>query len=260
MILKKLYDYAQNAEGIPAKGTELKEIPYVIVIDSQGRFLRFECKRIDKHSCATFIVPQGVQRISAPKTNTLWDNGKYVLGFEEKDAACHDLFVERIRLIAERHPDDESVAAVSRFYDTPAEEIRRSMETDPLYNDAMDSYKSNFSFRLEGDNLIMAEKIYLAESFDDADEGAGKKGICLVTGEYDNIVRTTTPTPLPGNSPMAALVSFQVNSGYDSYSKSQAYNAPISTGAEWGITAALKQMLGKESRNKANIGKRTFLF
>lgn len=260
MILKKLYDYAQNAEGIPKRGTELKEIPYVIVIDLQGRFLRFECKRTDRRSCTTFIVPQGVQRTSAPKTNTLWDNGKYVLGFGEKDAACHDLFVERIRKIAERHSDDESAAALSRFYETPIEEIRRCMETDPLYNDAMDSYKSNFSFRLEGDTLIMAEKTYLADGFDEVPEGVGKNGVCLVTGEYGNIVRTTTPTPLPGNSPMAALVSFQVNSGYDSYGKSQAYNAPISTDAEWGITAALKQMLGKESRNKANIGKRTFLF
>lgn len=262
MILRRLYEYALNAKDIPARGTELKEIPYVIVIDAQGHFLRFECKRIDKRRCATFRVPQGVQRTSAAKTNTLWDNGKYVLGFEEKDAVCHNLFVERVREIAKRHPDDESIQAMRRFYDIPVEEIRRSMEPDPLYGDAMDSYKSNFSFRVEGDSLIIAEKIGLAEGIDDASGDAEKKekGVCLVTGEYGDIVRTMTPTPLPGNSPMAALVSFQVNSGYDSYGKSQAYNAPISAEAEWAVTAALKHLLRKESRNKANIGRRTFLF
>lgn len=260
MILKQLYEFAHNAGDIPARGTELKEIPYVIVIDESGRFLRFECKRIDKRNCATFIVPQGVQRTSAPKTNYLWDNGKYVLGFEEKDAVCHNLFVDRVRRIAERHPEDRSAQALSRFYDMPINEIRSQMEADPLYGDVIAAYKGNFSFRLEGDNLIIAEKIHLIEGFEESQEGSEKKGVCLVTGEYGDIVRTMTPTPLPGNSPMAALVSFQVNSGYDSYGKSQAYNAPISASTEWAVTAALKKLLGKESHNKANIGKRTFLF
>lgn len=261
MILKRLNDFTHSvANKIPPRGTELKEIPFVIVIDTSGKFKRFERKRIDKHKCVTFIVPQGVQRTSAPKTNTLWDNGKYVLGFDKKDAKCHDLFVEKIRKIAELHKEDVSIQALSRFYDVPAEEIKGLMESDPLYNEVMDSYSSNFSFKLDGDNEIIAEKLYLLEGLSPDATEKEIKGRCLVTGEYGPLVRTTTPTPLPENSPMAALVSFQVNSGYDSYGKSQAYNAPISADAEWAVTTALKYMLRKESRNKARIGKRNFLF
>lgn len=59
---------------------------------------------------------------------------------------------------------------------------------------------------------------------------------------------------------MAALVSFQVNSGYDSYGKTQAYNAPISTDADELISAAIKKLKDKDSINKVKIGERMFLF
>ena len=49
MILKSLYDYAQVAKDkLPKEGMEWKEIEFVIVIDREGRFVRFESKRIDK--------------------------------------------------------------------------------------------------------------------------------------------------------------------------------------------------------------------
>ena len=56
MILNALYDYAYSAKDIPARGTELKEIEYVVVIDRNGRFLRFESKRINKRQCMQFLV------------------------------------------------------------------------------------------------------------------------------------------------------------------------------------------------------------
>lgn len=87
-----------------------------------------------------------------------------------------------------------------------------------------------------------------------------ESGRCLVTGVKGPLVRTTTPTPLPDNSPMAALVAFQVNSGYDSYGKSQAYNSPISADAEETFSAVLKRLLGKDSRNKIRLGNRMLLF
>ena len=79
MILKALYDYYHRLGTLPPPGMEEKEIAYVIVIDAEGRFLRFESKRIDKKRYASFLVPKSVSRTSAPKPNTLWDNGKYFL-------------------------------------------------------------------------------------------------------------------------------------------------------------------------------------
>jgi CRISPR-associated protein Csd1 len=65
---------------------------------------------------------------------------------------------------------------------------------------------------------------------------------------------------IPGSQATAKLVSFQVKSGYDSYGKEKGGNAPISVEAESAYTTALNKLLGKDSRNKFNIGSRTFVF
>lgn len=259
MILQKLYEYYNRLGTLPPPGSELKEIEYVIVIDRNGKFKRFESKRIDKKKCASFIVPKGVGRTSAPKANSLWDNGKYVLGLAEDHKASNSLFVEKINEIAERNPDDASVQAVKRFYDIPDGERMLQFECDPLFDAVQGSLSSNFSFQLEGDDCLVAEKLSLAAGNDEsADDSID--GICLITGKYGPLARLTSATPIPGNSPGAALVGMQVNSGYDSYGKSQAYNAPISKDAEFCYTSALKALLGKDSHNKLKVGDRIFLF
>lgn len=260
MILKSLYDYAKMlGDKIPPEGLELKEIEFVIVIDAEGRFKRFESKRIDKRRCAAFMVAKGMKRTVAPKPNTLWDNGKYVLGLDESDQKCNSLFIDRVRLIAQDHPDDLSIKALVKFYDMPRDERERLISADSLYEDVRQSYGSNFSFRLETDDCLIAEKSYL---FLDLTDSSSETviGRCLVTGTKGPIVRTATPTPLPGCLPMASLVSFQKNSGYDSYGKKQAYNAPISFEADALYSAAIKKLAAKDSRNKVWINKRLFLF
>ena len=48
MILKALYDYYNRCDNLPAKGMEEKEIGFLIVLSSEGRFLRFEDCRTGK--------------------------------------------------------------------------------------------------------------------------------------------------------------------------------------------------------------------
>lgn len=261
MILRRLYEYALSlGDEIPPMGMELKEIEYVVVIDHNGHFVRFESKRIDKRRCTSFLVSKAVSRTSAPKTNTLWDNGKYVFGFEKSHEKYHSLFVERVKEIRRRHPDNPGITAMYKFYESSAEKRKAEMEKDPMYEDVASSLAKNFSFRLDSEDKLIAEdkSLYLGETYEEDEQP--RYGRCLVTGEYGRIVRTTTPTPIPDNSPMAALISFQINSGYDSYGKTQAYNSPISIQAESLITAALKKLLSKDSRNKIRIGNRMFLF
>ncbi|MDE6443357.1 MAG: type I-C CRISPR-associated protein Cas8c/Csd1 [Muribaculaceae bacterium] len=257
MILKTLYDYSiSHKDSIPPQGMEWKEIENVIVIDREGNFKRFESKRIDKRRCARFLVAKGVKRTSGAKSNILWDNGKYVLGIGDKAQKCNSLFIDIVKDIARTHPEDTSINAIAQFYVKNQEE---KMKADPLYENILESLASNFSFRLEEDDLLIAEKNHLFSHLLNENDTI-VEGRCLVTGEYGPIVRTTTPTPLPDNSPMAAIVSFQVNSGYDSYGKTQAYNSPISVKAEEAVAAVLKKFLGKDSRNKFRLGNRVFLF
>lgn len=134
MILKSLYDYAQAcSDSIPPSGMEWKEIENVIVIDSEGNFKRFESKRIDKTRCARFLVAKGFKRTSAPKSNILWDNGKYVLGKGDKKGKCKALFVDIVKDIYAKHPSDPSIAALFKFFTQPESTQEARMSSDPLY-------------------------------------------------------------------------------------------------------------------------------
>lgn len=269
MILKALYDYYKRMEAhLPAFGMELKEIHYVVIIDKNGNFLRFESKRIDKKLTTQFCVAKGFKRTSAPKSNILWDNGKYVFGFNPEDKKCHDLFVDIVIDLAGKYKEDSSIQALKKFYTRDINEIKRLFESDILWDEISKSLSSNFSFQLEGDDVLIAEKKELIKDYLTPSDGnpsgkskdGPKTGVCLITGKKSPIVRLTTATPILNCQSVASLVGIQVSSGYDSYGKSQAYNSPISEEAEFAYSTALKKLLGKESKNKYTIGQRIFLF
>ena len=85
MILKALYDYYQRSgEEVAPLGLEYKQIGFIIVLDKDGHFLRFEDRRLDKKSAQQFLVMKSVGRSSAPVANYLYDNSQYVFGYSDK--------------------------------------------------------------------------------------------------------------------------------------------------------------------------------
>ena len=264
MILKALYDYYKRCDNLPAKGMEEKEIGFLIVLSPKGEFLRFEDCRTGKDHARIYLVKKHVGRSSAAVANYLYDNSAYVLGYSDKsngkEQLYFDTFKTQIEDIAKAFPDSNEILAVKAFYDNSREEIIQTVSQDPLWEDIKKNLSkkySTFSFRIEGDLRIVAEKkeILQLEEKDSSDAT-----FCLVSGEYGVPVDTTTATMIPGSQATAKLVAFQVNSGYDSYGKSKCGNAPISEEAEFAYTTALNSMLQKGSRNKFMLGTRTFVF
>ena len=264
MILKALYDYYKRCDNLPAKGMEEKEIGFLIVLSPKGEFLRFEDCRKGKDHARLYLVKKHVGRSSAAVANYLYDNSAYVLGYSDKsngkEQLYFDTFKTQIEDIAKAFPDSNEILAVKAFYDNSREEIIQTVSQDPLWEDIKKNLSkkySTFSFRIEGDLRIVAEKkeILQLEEKDSSDVI-----FCLVSGEYGVPVDTTTATMIPGSQATAKLVAFQVNSGYDSYGKSKCSNAPISEEAEFAYTTALNSMLQKGSRNKFMLGTRTFVF
>ena len=264
MILKALYDYYNRCGNLPAKGMEEKEIGFLIVLSSEGQFLRFEDCRTGKDHARTYLVKKHVGRSSAAVANYLYDNSAYVLGYSDKSTGKEQLYFDtfkaQIEDIAEAFPDNNEILAVKAFYNNSREEVIQTVSQDPLWEDIKKNLSkkySTFSFRIEGDLRIVAEKkeILLLEEKDSSDAT-----FCLVSGEYGVPVDTTTATMIPGSQATAKLVAFQVNSGYDSYGKTKCGNAPISENAEFAYTTALNSMLQKGSRNKFMLGTRTFVF
>lgn len=265
MILKALYDYYHRCGNLPAKGMEEKEIGFLLVLSPDGDFLRFEDCRIDKDHARVYLVKKHVGRSSAAVANYLYDNSAYVLGFSDKSNGKEQLyfntFKKKINAIAEAFPDNKDVEAVKAFYTNSRESVMQIVSQDPLWEDIKKNLSkkySTFSFRIEGDLKIMAEKREILQ-LDHCDE-AGAESLCLVSGKHGAPVETTTATMIPGSQATAKLVAFQVNSGYDSYGKTKCGNAPISEDAEFAYTTALNSMLQKGSRNKFMLGSRTFVF
>ena len=263
MILQALYEYYKRCDNLPRKGMELKEIGFLIVIDKEGHFLKFEDRRIDKKQAQQFLVKKHVGRTSALAANHLYDNSGYVLGYSEKgDAqAQYQTFKDKVNAIFELHPDNPDITAVHKFYQEEQSAVFELMQKDSLWPEILKNLNkkfSTFSFLIEGDTEIVAAKKELLDLLENDVNDCDQ--ICLVSGERGHSVETTTATMIPGSQATAKLVSFQVNSGYDSYGKEKGGNAPISEEAEFAYTTALNYMLRSDSRNKFLIGNRTFLF
>ena len=91
MILHVLTQYyqrkAESDGGVASEGFENKEIPFVIVIDKQGKFIQLEDTRELKNKkkvARTFLVPKGLGRSGSKSyevSNLLWDHYGYVLAY-----------------------------------------------------------------------------------------------------------------------------------------------------------------------------------
>ena len=177
-----------------------------------------------------------------------------------KEKKYFNTFKQKILSIYNVYTDSLDIKAIYSFYEQGRDVILDEIQKDSLWEDIKKNLSkkySTFSFRIEGDTKILAEKRELLQLKNDINGGSD---LCLVTGQHGTLVDTTTATMISGSQATAKLVAFQVNSGYDSYGKTKCKNAPISQEAEFAYTTALNTMLGKDSHNKFRVGNRTFLF
>ena len=267
MILKALYDYyLRSGEDVAPLGLEYKQIGFIIVLDKDGHFLRFEDRRLDKKSAQQFLVMKSVGRSSAPVANYLYDNSQYVFGYSDKGdldsmRKYFDTFKSKVAEIYGMYSENKAIQAVYAFYQQEPSAMVEAMQQDALWDDIaknLNKKYSTFSFLIDGDTEIVASKRDLMNLATPEDTVEGK--LCLVTGKHSKTVEVTTATMIPGSQATAKLVAFQVNSGYDSYGKTKGNNAPISEDAEFAYTTALNHMLRPDSHNKFMVGNRTFLF
>ena len=282
MILKALYDYYNRSieydnNSLPKFGMMNAKISFVIVIKRDGEFVRIKDERTNGEG-KTFVLPKGVHN-NGITPFLFWDNCMYVIDYSNANKPLkeselsvpekvkkwkksldtarqkHKAFVEQCNKIYKEtnHPDFE---AVVRFYEN--DELVK-LKGDDLWKEIEKSPIVNISFQIEGAKTLVACNPLLQNYVEKDSE---KKGICLITGKKTNLVRVATPTPLPFTSSKnsASLVSFQKDSGFDSYGKTQVYNSPISIEAEFGFSTALKQLMSRDSRNKFIIGNRLFVF
>ena len=279
MILQTLCDYYRRQQDeLPPPGFERKAIPFIIVLDRDGRFVDIEDTRDgnDKRDKGRpFVVPQGVKRTSGVAANLLWDGLGYVLGVVSEvratqlDAAklekeqgrtreAHLAFVQRIRDAFPAPIDDEGVRAALAFLERGDFNM---VFTHPLWPE-LNKSTGPLSFRLDGDLQLICQREAVRQAVMAAEQNTGTvRKRCLVSGNQDVIARLHPAIKgvRGAQSSGANLFSFNFAAAC-SYGKEQGQNAPVGEYAAFAYTTALNQLLRAGSRQKLPVGEDTFVF
>ncbi|MEI7824956.1 MAG: type I-C CRISPR-associated protein Cas8c/Csd1, partial [Chlorobiaceae bacterium] len=271
MILQALYDYYQRKAADPEsniapEGFEWKEIPFVIVIDKEGYFVAFEDTREGdgkKKKAKPFLVPAAEKKTVGVKANLLWDNIEYALGANPRERDDIDnrksAFINRLK---ETFTDDASASLIAPLVvflqNDPVTQITDKETENELWKEIFEN-NSNVIFRVLGSQdstLCDTMNPYMLKNNTLEDDG-----ICLISGLRAPIARLNASIKgvRGAQSSGAALVSFNLKA-FESYGKSQNYNAPMGEPAAFAYTTVLNMLLGKDSKNKVQVGDTTTVF
>jgi len=266
MILQALKEYYDRKPDLPRAGFEMKEIPFVIVLDRLGNPVSLnETTEIQgkKKRAKTFLVPQTVKRSLRIAANILWDNPEYVLGVVLKGnakrvAAQHAAFQKRIADLGET--TEPGLIAVRKFLvrndkaqllETFGEPWKRLVESG-----------GNITFQLAGEKYIVAETSFVRDAIGRAaGGGVGGKALCLVSGSEDAIERLHAAIKgvWGAQTSGANIVSFNQDS-FCSYGKEQGANSPVGKTAAFAYTTALNHLLSKDSKQRMQVGDASTVF
>ena len=198
-------------------------------------------------------VPQMVSRSSRVSANFLCDNSKYILGVdaEGNGGRVQDCFEAGKQRHLEILKDVHSAAAesVKNFFQTwKPEEAKENPKLQELWDEITDG--SNLIFLIDGKECQDDEAIQNAWNQQILEGGAETEGVCLVTGKRADIARIHTAIKgvQGAQSSGAALVSFNAPA-FESYGKTQNYNAPVGKYAAFAYTTALNYLLSQKAHS-----------
>ncbi len=272
MILQALDDYyrrksADPRSGLAPEGFEPKAIPFALVIDRDGHFIQLADRREGtgkKKEAPLRLVPQGVKKTSGVAANLLWDTAEYVLGVDtrgrpERVAEQHAAFVGRIRETFRETPADAGVHAVLAFFERHLEEALARLCLDPAWAEVRET-NPLMSFQLVEDSGLVCQRPAVAAALGAAEEGA-PDGRCLVSGEPARIERLHPAIKGVWGAQTSGgnIVSFNLDA-FNSYGKTQSFNAPVGKRAAFAYTTALNHLLSKGSRQRVQVGDASTVF
>lgn len=276
MILQSLVDLYDrrsqlgDASDQPAPlGFENKEIPFLIEIDTNGNFLQFLDVRQGEgksRRAKPRLVPQGEKKTSGVKANLFWDTAEYVLGCPvelkgkitkpERLQQQHSAFRQRIHELPATVQADPGVRAIRTFLDTlDLDQLAR----EPLWAEIRTT-NPLMSFIIAGNTELVCQQAAVRSALSETPP-ADADGICLVTGEQAPIERLHAAIKgvWGAQTSGANIVSFNQDA-FASFGKWQGANAPVGKDAAAKYTTALNDLLGRGSRQRAQVGDTSMVF
>ena len=276
MILQALVKHYENLveeEKVSKQGWCSVKVSYEIELSKEGEIKNIICLKIEEERGKktvirpqNLLVPEMVTRSSGVSANFLCDNAKYLLGISQEKDEKDKKRAEECFLAARdkhlsllNHAEGEMAKAICLFFQNWKPE--KAMEYPKI--------SENWEDITDGGNLIFGMGTHYAQDdmqikriWDNRKMEINQeaKGICLVTGEQEEISRIHRGIKgVPGaQSSGAALVSFNAPS-FESYGKEQSYNAPVGKYAEFAYTTALNYLLS-DRKNSLQIGDTMVVF
>jgi len=276
MILQALKEYYDRKASDPdsemaPEGWELKDIPFVIVLDAKGNLIQIEDTREGEgknRKAKQFLVPQGIKKTSGIAANLLWDVAGYIFGIvntEKMTEAKKTKALERAPKQKEEFclriknelPQNSETQAILSFLQCVTQE---RLEQEPAWSEISEK-NPVMSFRFEGDKQLYCQKENVASALKNKLEAETTVSRCLVTGENDKIA--TLHTSIKGvwgaQSSGGNIVSFNLDP-FRSFNKQQGLNAPVGERAMFAYTTALNTLLAKESTQRMQVGDASTVF
>lgn len=275
MILQRL---AEHYDRIAASGNEddqlappgfsRQKISFCVVLEPDGRLNAIQSMQQQKGRslvAAPMLLPgQGKPSGQGLNPCFLWDNAAYMLGWtadtdkQERAISCFESFRAKHLAVETQisHPAFSAVCSFLRDW-SPAKAVGLGEELAKL--------ATNFGvFRIAGEMQYLHEQVSrlpMTTETESVSEPMEEEGRCLVTGVHGRIARLHEPKikgVVGAQSSGALLVSFNATS-YESYGKSQSYNAPVSEDASFRYTNALNHLLDRRDR-RVSLGDSTVVF
>ncbi len=272
--LPALLGYYQRLEDDPNQsvagfGFSIEKIHFEVLLKPDGSSPEFNDIR-DRNERGkpipkAMLVPDGGGRSGTGlKPFFCWDNTGYTLGRDNKgnpgrSEQMFKAFREFHKSFLPELADDEGFNALCRFLD----------DWDPARAESWLQWEeaagSNVVFRLRGwEGHIHESKpvqaAWLSRLARERESEAGLRGVSLLSGEEEELARLHPQISgvAGANTTGAAIVSFNADA-FESYGKSQSYNAPVGTRDAFRYTTALNRLLADDAR-RVRIGDATVIF
>ncbi len=295
MILQALKEYydrkaADPDSGIAPLGWEWKEIPFRVIFDNNGDFIRIEeTSQGDgkQKSFYPFLVPSlGEAKGNGTKSNLFWENLEYMFGIPDDNVKLekegekyihkvnerHSCFIEKLKSIANMAKGIMPYEAALRFAENITPNLVMASNSWEAVKQSKNKtfimcYKNEYGRYSPLPDIPEIKKAII--SCQSIPNESSLRVRCLVTGELDEL-KVLEPDIKGFNATGSHLVavnnkiSGSGNGGatpsFASFMKEQGANSPIGKKASLAYTTALNTLLSKDSHQKIKVGDATTVF
>ncbi len=253
MMIRALYDYAQSRKLVEDPDFEMKKVPFVAVIDAEGRLVEF----IDQSETQSeILIPRVPSRPNIVRPSFLVDNAKYVFGVDSSEDPQPETRLRALTeafdaLVAEaadcQSPADADLSALREFCLKKAENIKLAKKMIEM---AQWGGAGLIAFRLVGSDNSYVHESRAAKAFWKARCAEGKSelrvGRCIVSGQVAPIGRLHPGAKrVPGGQAMGCMMTSFNAAAFESHDWKQGLNAQVSEEVVNGYVTALNHLLSK---------------